>query len=191
MLLAVEGGGFFSSSASGYSKGLTLLLLGQKDEDDQPMKVSQWNQYQLVDHEHKVRLGLGSRRKWLTKSFLSLICFSCPSQGDDESSHSKDTRADQQDIWPDPHVSDECHVPKADLDDATDTEKPAPRSNLRRRSSADAVPVSDSHDVVPGQIGGRRVQWTDALGTELFEIREFEPSEIGKSEDECKGKNER
>ncbi|KAI5000754.1 hypothetical protein ZWY2020_010713 [Hordeum vulgare] len=48
MLLAVEGGGFFSSSASGYSHGLALLLLGRKEEE-KPVKVSPWNQYGLVD----------------------------------------------------------------------------------------------------------------------------------------------
>uniref|UniRef100_A0A7N0VKX0 Cyclic nucleotide-binding domain-containing protein n=1 Tax=Kalanchoe fedtschenkoi TaxID=63787 RepID=A0A7N0VKX0_KALFE len=50
MLLAVEGGGFFSSSATGYSKGLSLLFLGQKKEDkSKPMRVLPRNQYQLVD----------------------------------------------------------------------------------------------------------------------------------------------
>ncbi|KAF8696763.1 hypothetical protein HU200_036396 [Digitaria exilis] len=50
MLLAVEGGGFFSSSASGYSHGLALLLLGRKAEE-KPVKVLPWNHYRLVDRE--------------------------------------------------------------------------------------------------------------------------------------------
>ncbi|KAJ6803142.1 uncharacterized protein M6B38_109200 [Iris pallida] len=48
MLFAVEGGGFFSSSATGYSKGLALLLLGQKPEE-RPTRVTPWNHYRLVD----------------------------------------------------------------------------------------------------------------------------------------------
>ncbi|KAJ0579032.1 putative light-harvesting complex-like protein OHP2 [Helianthus annuus] len=43
MLLAVEGGRFFSSSATGYSNGLSLLLLGQKkvDENSQPSNLAE------------------------------------------------------------------------------------------------------------------------------------------------------
>lgn len=63
MLLAVEGGGFFSSSASGYSKGLTLLLLGQKTED-KPMKITPWNQHQLEeDRESESNIQLASAKK--------------------------------------------------------------------------------------------------------------------------------
>lgn len=183
MLLAVEGGGFFSSSASGYSKGLTLLLLGQKDED-KPVRVSPWNQYHLVNHEPEVPLELHSRRKWISKAWATFICFRCASGGADASSHPKVGRADQQEIWTGPLVSDGCDDLKADLGNVTDAKSGAPRSNLRRRSNAVAVPVSDAQEReslvenignIPDQIGGRRVRWTDALGTELVEIREFEP----------------
>jgi hypothetical protein len=57
MLLAVEGGGFFSSSASGYSHGLSLLLLGKKGEE-KAVKVSPWNQYRLVGSRAGAPSGL-------------------------------------------------------------------------------------------------------------------------------------
>ncbi|PKI58055.1 uncharacterized protein LOC116205155 [Punica granatum] len=198
MLLAVEGGGFFSSSASGYSKGLTLLLLGQKDEDDKPMRVSPWNQYHLVNQEPDVRGHLGSRRKWHSRAWVSFMCFHGASGAADGPSY-PNVGGDHQEIWPGPLVSNKCKDSKTDLDDVIDAKVDTPRSNLRRRSSSVAVSVLDAHECnslvenignIPGQIGGRRVQWTDALGTELAEIREFEPSEIGGSDDEAESKNE-
>nr|AFQ20268.1 conserved hypothetical protein [Oryza rufipogon] len=75
MLLAVEVGGFFSSSASGYRNGLALLLLGHKGEE-KPVKVTPWNHYRLVgggeaepaSEENNVPSG----------KCASFICFGCP-----------------------------------------------------------------------------------------------------------------
>ncbi|GAA0139692.1 hypothetical protein LIER_01185 [Lithospermum erythrorhizon] len=76
MLFAVEGGGFFSSSASGYRKGLTLLL-GQKTED-KPMRVNPWNQYQLVEHPDN---QLDSHKNCLVRGCASFVCFGRPTSG--------------------------------------------------------------------------------------------------------------
>ncbi|CAI9266541.1 unnamed protein product [Lactuca saligna] len=88
MLLSVEGGGFFSSSALGYSKGLTLLLLGKKTKET-PMRVTPWNQYQLVDqesdsdlhqsdsglHHSDSGLHLASNKNRIIRGCASYLCF--------------------------------------------------------------------------------------------------------------------
>ncbi|KAG9452017.1 hypothetical protein H6P81_004921 [Aristolochia fimbriata] len=53
-----------------------------------------------------------------------------------------------------------------------------PKSSLRKPSGSDS---SDS-EVVKG-----RVQWMDFLGKELVEIKEFEPSESGDSDEDAEG----
>ncbi|KAK4751942.1 hypothetical protein SAY87_020740 [Trapa incisa] len=192
MLLAVEGGGFFSSSASGYRKGLTLLLLGQKDKHDKDVRDSRWNQYHLVNQEPEIHFQPHLKRKW-----FSQMLFRCPSGGADASSSPEVGGAYQQEIWPGSLVPDECKDIRADLIDATDHKMCAPRSTLKRRSNSASVPVLDAHEheslieSVNHIPGGRRVQWTDAVGTELVEIREFEPSEIGESDNESDSKSKR
>ncbi|KQK08516.1 hypothetical protein BRADI_2g42285v3 [Brachypodium distachyon] len=72
MLPAVQGGGFFSSPASGYSHGLALLLLGRKEEEK---PVLPWNQYRLVDGEGGIsseiefsqHIGLFGRVIWFNE----------------------------------------------------------------------------------------------------------------------------
>ncbi|KAI9071212.1 hypothetical protein K1719_046829 [Acacia pycnantha] len=105
MLLAVEGGGFFSSSALGYSKGLTLLLLGQRSED-KPMKVSPWNQYQLVDQESDPELQLASTKNRISRGCASFVCFGRASAGLDTPSPLKVGPAQQHDVSPGSLVSD-------------------------------------------------------------------------------------
>ncbi|EPS73410.1 hypothetical protein M569_01355, partial [Genlisea aurea] len=75
MLLAV-GGSFLSSSASGYSKGLALLLLWRRDRK-KPMKVTPCNQYQLVDQESDPDVLLVPTNNWLIWGCNSLVCCDC------------------------------------------------------------------------------------------------------------------
>ncbi|KAK0577244.1 hypothetical protein LWI29_030127 [Acer saccharum] len=197
MLLAVEGGGFFSSSASGYSKGLTLLLLGQRNEDNKPMRVSPWNQYQLVDQEPDPDLQLASAAKnRLSRGCASFVCFGRASAGPDTPSPLKVGPAQQQDVSPGPLSSDKGKDHTFDIeDDNGNLIKVSLKSSLKKPSHSIPVPVQNvnEHETVdeegneiPGHTDTdrRKVQWTDACGSELVEVREFEPSETGGSDDE-------
>lgn len=182
MLLAVQGGGFFSSSASGYSKGLTLLLLGQKNEE-KPMRVSPWNQYQLVDQESDPDLQLASTKNRLARGCASFVCFGRTSAGLDTPSPLKVGPAQQQDVLPGSLVSDKSTEQMAAYGD-DDARKVALKSSLKKPSNSTPV-SSDSSNVyvalgetrsdIPGPNERRKVQWTDVCGSELVEIREFEP----------------
>ncbi|CAN8304389.1 unnamed protein product [Cochlearia groenlandica] len=70
------------------------------------------------------------------------------------------------------------------------------RSSLKRPSSVAESPslegikedetssVEDGSDLSNGDMGKRKVQWPDACGSELTQVREFEPSEMGLSDEE-------
>ncbi|XP_021902648.1 uncharacterized protein LOC110818183 [Carica papaya] len=200
MLFAVEGGGFFSSSASGYSKGLTLLLLGQKDED-KPMRVTPWNQYQLVDQETEADLQLASIKNRISRGCASFVCFGRTSAGLDAPSPLKVGPAQQQDSLPGSLVSDKGKKNAIDLDDnSEDAKKVALKSSLRKSLNSNSAPVEGAKELealnekgstIPGHMERRKVQWTDACGSELVEIREFEPSETSRSDDEFENGTER
>lgn len=202
MLLAVEGGGFFSSSASGYSKGLTLLLLGQKNEE-KPMRVLPWNnQYQLVDQgpNPDSNLQLASKKNRLSRGCASFICFGRSAAGLDSSSPLKVGLSQQQDILSGPQVSDKGKDHMDDSTDESDFGKSVPKSNLKKHSRiiSESVRGIKKHEAlcerespVSDSTGRRSVQWTDTSGGELVEIREFEPSDSGGSDDEFDYENRR
>lgn len=203
MLLAVEGGGFFSSSASGYSKGLTLLLLGQKNEE-KPMRVSPWNHYQLVDQESDPDLQLASGKNRLVRGCASFVCFGRAAAGLESPSPLKVGPTQQQDVLPGPPVSSkgEKIIDTTDLVEEEDNHRNivALRSSLKRRATSIPVSVAVSNECEslcengnngPGHPERRKVQWTDVSGGELVEIREFEPSENSGSDDEFDNSNER
>lgn len=182
MLLAVEGGGFFSSSASGYSKGLALLLLGQcKDE---PMRVSPWNQYQLVEKEPNSDLQLASIKNRPPRGCASFVCFRRASAGFDGPSPLKVGPVQQQEISPNTSVSDEHKDDAANLNGNNNERQASVKSSLKKQHRTVTAPTAkaDNSNAVneerknatdhPDQ---RKVQWTDACGSELVEIREFEP----------------
>ncbi|CAI9116479.1 OLC1v1017640C1 [Oldenlandia corymbosa var. corymbosa] len=199
MLLAVEGGGFFSSSASGYSKGLTLLLLGQKNEE-KPMRVAPWNQYQLVDQETDPELQLASGKKRFVRGCASFVCFGRAAAGLESPSPLKVGPTQQQQGLPQPPVPDKGRDQSdstCNADGGHNSEKFTLKSSLKKASTSYTV-VSDSSDESLATSGKdsdvhtetRKVQWTDASGGELAEIREFEPSDDG-SDDEFGNGNEK
>ncbi|KAM1136016.1 hypothetical protein ACFX13_034927 [Malus domestica] len=199
MLFAVEGGGFFSSSAAGYSKGLAVLLLGQKKED-KPMRVSPWNQYRLVDQESDTDLQLASAKNRLSRGCASFVCFGRASAGLDTPSPLKVGPAQQQDILPGSLVSDEGKDHTADADDDHIARKVVVKSSLKNPSKRNPASVESANEReassepgsdIPGHAETRKVQWTDVCGSELVEIREFEPSEMDGSDDEFDNGNER
>ncbi|KAI3464696.1 hypothetical protein Pfo_021359 [Paulownia fortunei] len=203
MLLAVEGGGFFSSSASGYSKGLTLLLLGQKNEE-KPMRVTPWNQYQLVDRETDPDLQLASGKNRLVRGCASFVCFGRAAAGPEGPSPLKVGPTQNQEVLPGPldfdESKDQAHSVDPVVDDDSSRKIDSRKSSLKK--SVNNAPVagavggggggrnSNRHEAlcekdndVTCQMERRKVKWTDTIGRELFEIREFEMSEDG-SDDE-------
>ena len=182
MLLAVEGGGFFSSSASGYTKGLTLLLLGQKNEE-KPMRVSPWNQYQLVDQESDTDLQLASGKNRLSRGCASFVCFGRASAGLEVPSPLKVGPVQQQDGLPGPPVSDKGKDHSTDHDDDNNESNAPLRSSLKKPSNGIPVslvgkecePLGETCSDIPSGTERRKVQWTDTCGRELVEIKEFEP----------------
>ncbi|XP_068653493.1 uncharacterized protein [Aristolochia californica] len=175
MLLAVEGGGFFSSSASGYSKGLTLLLLGRRTEE-RLMRVAPWNQYQLVDREPDPDFQLAPRKFRIARGCASFICFHHASAGLDGPSPPQVGPVHHPDALPDSSsvANDENNPKKASL-----------KSNLKKPSNSSVVVGAGEHDLsaVSHEIEKRKVQWTDTYGRELVEIREFEVSSCCASEE--------
>lgn len=203
MLLAVEGGGFFSSSASGYSKGLALLLLGQKNEE-KPMKVSPWNQYQLVDQETESDLQLASCKNRLVCGCASLVCFGGAADELDNPSPLKvgSTQHQQvsQSICPPSGKGKDQINPDSLVKDGNTSVEGALKSSLKKAANSIAVSgestdeyeaICEKSNDVSGHTERKKVQWTDTSGGELFEVREFEPSDEGESDDEFDSRSPR
>ncbi|KAE9592516.1 hypothetical protein Lalb_Chr19g0130101 [Lupinus albus] len=182
MLLGVEGGGLFSSSASGYSKGLALLLLGQSS-DDTSMKSDP-------------QLQLASTKNHLSRGGASFVCFGRASAGLDTPSHLKVGPAHQHDVIPRSLVSNKGNDSSSHVDD--DNRKVTLKSSLKKPQHNKPAPVDaiSEHEATGGkgtdapQTEKRKVQWTDDCGSELVKIREFEPSEA-ESFDEFDNANNR
>lgn len=181
MLLAVEGGGFFASSASGYSHGLALLLLGRKGEE-KPVKVSTWNHFRLVDRETGHESQVASRKNDVPGNCASFICFGCTPARLEGASPPKLTSGNT------PGDSSEQSSSSTNRKAITDGSingsgrKGCLKSNLKRDSSERSI-VSDGEEpresleevqTLKAGMERRKVQWTDTCGEELFEIREFE-----------------
>ncbi|KAL8030768.1 hypothetical protein ABFX02_14G307200 [Erythranthe guttata] len=214
MLFAVEGGGFFSSSASGYSKGLTLLLLGHKNEE-KPMRVTPWNQYQLVDQDTDPNFQLASGKNRPVRGCASFGCFGCAAPAIESPSPLKVGPTQNKDVLPESPIFDEskdakisagCVVVVDGGDDDGKRNIVSLKSSLKKASNS--VPIAstgcaggggknneretvceNNADADAYQTERRKVQWTDTTGGELFEIREFEMSEDG-SDDEFGHGNE-
>uniref|UniRef100_A0A7N0VJA2 Uncharacterized protein n=1 Tax=Kalanchoe fedtschenkoi TaxID=63787 RepID=A0A7N0VJA2_KALFE len=184
MLLAVEGGGFFSSSATGYSKGLSLLFLGQKKEDKStPMRVLPRNQYQLVDEDCEPDIQLASSKHHFARGCVSFVCFGRASTGLD-SSQLKVGPTQQQGIRTVPPASINGKDESTIIRKENDSRKSDLKSSLRKRSKSiprckDNLQCEELfHKYLDDTCsnGRRSIQWTDVCGRELVEIREFIPS---------------
>lgn len=181
MLLAVEGGGFFSSSASGYSSSLTLLLLGQKSED-KPMRVLPL----LLDREPDLNIQLASTKTWISWrcASSSFRCFRQNPTGPNPSTLKKAAPTQRQDSVRTSPLSDngKNHVPSSNDDNLAS--KMVLKSSLKKASDTTIVSVrnADGNEALGGKgncdsshVERRKVQWTDTCGSELAEVKEFEP----------------
>ncbi|KAL0795286.1 hypothetical protein Bca101_066663 [Brassica carinata] len=214
MLLAVEGGGFFSTSSSGYSEGLTLLLSGDK-HGDRLMRVVPLN------HNHQLLLDFLKNR--VSRGCASFSCFSCggASAGLDTTTTTTTTTPCPLKVEPVKHPVVSSSPPPESVDVAVaekgkdpDANKAADdnsskeafklslRSSLKRPPSVveprslegikedETLSVHDNGSDLTGggdDMGRRKVQWPDACGSELTQVREFEPSphsEMGLSDEE-------
>ncbi|KAE8646665.1 uncharacterized protein LOC101221691 [Cucumis sativus] len=192
MLLALEGGGFFSSSASGYSSSLSLLLLGQKSED-KSMRVLPL----LVDRDPDVNIQLASTKTWISWRCASPSFRRCfrhnPAGPTTPPPLKKPATTQRQDSLRTSPISDngKNHVPSSDEDNLA--RKMVLKSSLKKTSDAniDSVRNADGNEATGGKgscdsshVERRKVQWTDTCGSQLAEVKEFEPSEINASDDE-------
>lgn len=185
MLLAVEGGGFFSSSASGYSHGLALLLLGRKSEE-QPVKASPWNHYRLVDRDAG---QLASTKDDVPGKCASFTCFGCTPARLEGVSPPKLSSSNT------PQQSSSSTNRKGTSNGSINGsgKRSCLKSNSKRDSSDRGSIVSDCEEpresleevqTLRTGMERRKVHWTDKCGKELFEIREFETSDEGLSDDD-------
>lgn len=201
MLLAIEGGGFFSSSASGYSNCISLFLLSQKSEE-KPDRVAPWSQYQLVSHETDTHLELASRKnRRLFPGCTSFVCFGRAAAGPDSSpSHLKVGPSQNNELTPEgPGPASEKGEDIHSVEGTNTSTKLARKSSLKKPrnrtshsgdSDNDCETVSEESNDAPDDHIERRVHWTDTHGGELFEVREFEPSD-DESDDEYTSRNEK
>lgn len=188
MLLAVEGGGFFSSSASGYSHGLALLLLGRKTEE-QPVKASPWNHYRLVDRDAGHGGQLASTKDDVPGKCASFTCFGCtPARLEGASPPKLSSSNTPQKLSSSTNGN---RIANGSINGSG--KKGCLKSNLKRDSSDRSSIVSDGEEpresleevqTLRTGMERRKVHWTDTCGKELFEIREFETSDEGLSDDE-------
>ncbi|OVA01443.1 hypothetical protein BVC80_509g13 [Macleaya cordata] len=183
MLLTVEGGGFFSSSASGYSKGLALLFLGQQNEENR-LRISPWSRYKLIGQEAYLELQLASRKNRVSRRCTSFVCFRRTSAGLEPPSPPKLASIQQEDVCSEPPpVSYEGENYTTDHGGVKNGRNLYLKSSLRKPT--DCAPIASGEDGLRGELGenrngipgcteGKKVHWTDACGKELAEIREFE-----------------
>lgn len=199
MLLAVEGIFFLSSSASGYSKGLSILLGYRKEL--KPMRVTPWNQYQLVDQVTDPNLQLASAKNWLVRRCASFMCFGRTTAGLENQSTLKVGPTQNQEALPEPIAYDEsknqAHLVNSIVVDDSNRKMISLKSSLKKseenapvnvmegdnRNRSNQEAACEKEDHVPCQTDTRKVQWTDTTGGELYEIREFEMSEAGSDYD--------
>ena len=181
MLLAVEGGGFFSSSASGYSHGLALLLLGRKSEEKHD-KGSPCSHYRLVGQEAEHECPVPSGKNDVPGKCASFICFGCTPAKLVGASPPKLGSSNIPGSSSEPPSSSATGTATTNGSINGSGRKGCLKNNLRRDSSERSTlscseePRESLEEVQTLRSGmeRRKVQWTDTCGKELFEIREFE-----------------
>ncbi|XP_062180822.1 uncharacterized protein LOC133885173 [Phragmites australis] len=189
MLLTVEGGGFFSSSASGYSHGLALLLLGRKGEEKRD-KGSPCSQYRLVGQEAGHDCQVPSAKNDVPGKCASFICFGCTPARLVGASPPKLSSGNRSGNTSEQSSSSTTSTANGSINGSG--RKGCLKNNLKRDSSERSTlsfgeePRESLEEVQTLRFGmeQRKVQWTDSCGKELFEIKEFESSDDGLPEDD-------
>ncbi|CAN8303534.1 unnamed protein product [Cochlearia groenlandica] len=186
MLFAAEGGGFFSSSASGYTSGLSLLFLSHKNDHKKP-SLSPWNHYHLVVEETDNNTHRASSKTWL--SYVPCTSFICFGRETPDKNYNNPSSIR---VSPPSAYRERKKKKKRDNNDSNATSvgydceevtnRFALKSSLKKRSFS----VDNGNDDVMDYIDRRKVRWPDddTRGVEIAEVREFEPSEVDESDDE-------
>ncbi|GKD48091.1 putative xanthoxin dehydrogenase-like protein [Tanacetum coccineum] len=140
---------------------------------------------------------MASRKKPFVRGCASFICFGRAAAGLDTSSHLKVGPTEHQQQQP--HDDDVKRSPDSekankdvDVDDVNVVDSVDESKNVDSLVSSlkrPATSVDNSVSVNDGKCNdefgdARKVQWMDVLGGDLYEIREFEPSEHNCSDDE-------
>ncbi|KAI3981555.1 hypothetical protein MKX01_007475 [Papaver californicum] len=188
MLLTVEGGGFFSSSASGYRNALALIFLGQQQNQGEiPLKLStSWtSRYKLIQQEEAAYLELqlaSKKNRVSSRRCTSFVCFRPSSTGLEHPSPPLQYKYG---------CSETCPVSYQNRNYITDQENKVfyLKSSLRKPSDHCAPTACEDYlgqkgNGLLGSSERKKVHWTDACGKELAEIREFEVGDESASDSE-------
>lgn len=149
------------------------------------MRVTPLKHYQLVDQKPDPDLQLASTKNRLLHGCTSFICFGRAATGLESPSHLKvgptthPPTQDDLELSPDSEKVNKTYTSDLDLDNLENKNEASLTSCLKTPATSVLASVA-----VNGDTERRKVQWTDVFGGELFEIREFEPSEHNGSDDE-------
>ncbi|XP_075520756.1 uncharacterized protein LOC142554029 [Primulina tabacum] len=163
------------------------------------MRVSPWNQFQLVDKEVDPDIQLASGKNGLVCGCTFFVCFGRPSARLESPCHLKVGPVQNQEVLPGRAVF--CKSKDLRCSDDGDGDDSSVRKIISLKSSLkkpidlslaatdfggctkDHVAFCENNGDAACQMERRKVQWTDTSGGELFQVREFEMSENG-SDDE-------
>ncbi|RWW05411.1 hypothetical protein BHE74_00011221 [Ensete ventricosum] len=141
------------------------------------MRVSPWDQYRLVEQEVNPQFQLASQKEHVCHGCSSFVCFGRATSGVNGCSSPPK-------VGPvDSSATNSCK--ESATEDVVDEgeRKIRLKSSLKKQSTdhsvsnAEAVGTYDSPSQGPSSTCGfrkRKLQWSDACGKELVEIKEFE-----------------
>ncbi|CAI9771406.1 unnamed protein product [Fraxinus pennsylvanica] len=169
------------------------------------MRVTPWNQYQLVDQESDPDIQLATGKNHPVHGCASFVCFGRATAGVESPSHLKVGPTQHEEVSQGRPVyydgKDQAHL--ADHLDTSNGSSISLKSSMKKPTNS--VPVSaasggsfdngqetsfEKNNDVSSPTERRKVQWTDTSGGELFEIREFEMSEV-EMDDEFDHRNQK
>ncbi|XP_074585488.1 uncharacterized protein LOC141841241 isoform X1 [Curcuma longa] len=157
------------------------------------MRVSPSNQYQLVKHETSSQIQLASPKEQVSCGCTSFTYFNCASTVENATSPPDAALLDDSETSSETSTTDSGKESVAD-DVVHEAEQEICIESSMKKPLADCfIPAVKDNTVnlsieSPSSTAGfakaRRVQWTDACGKELFEIKEFQLSEGDLSDDD-------
>ncbi|CAL9199423.1 unnamed protein product [Musa hybrid cultivar] len=147
------------------------------------MRVSPWDQSRLVEQEVNPEFPLASRNEHVSHGCSSFVCFGRASSGVNGTSPPKVGPVHHYETPLDSSTTNSCKESATEDVVVEGDRKICRKSSLKKQftdhsaSDAEAVGTNGSSREVPGSTSGftkRKLQWSDACGKELVEIKEFE-----------------
>ncbi|CAD5186001.1 unnamed protein product [Musa acuminata subsp. malaccensis] len=157
------------------------------------MRVSPWDQSRLVEQEVNPEFPLASRNEHVSHGCSSFVCFGRASSGVNGTSPPKVGPVRHYETPLDSSTTNSCKESATEDVVVEGDRKICLKSSLKKQftdhsaSDAEAVSTNGSSRELPGSTSGftkRKLQWSDACGKELIEIKEFELSDDDVSDDE-------